>query len=64
MNGLFLMQPLLPVGRATVYNPEGVGLGMNFTMIFLIAYSVVWLLVLIHAINEEIRYRREKRKHR
>jgi hypothetical protein len=37
---------------------------MNFTMIFLIAYSVVWLLVLIHAVNEEIRYRREKRKQR
>ena len=37
---------------------------MNFTMIFFIVYTAVWLLVLIHAINEEIRYRREKRKHR
>ena len=64
MKGLFLMLPQLPVGRATAYNPEGVGLGMNFAMIFLIAYTAVWLLVLIHAINEEIRYRREKRKQR
>jgi hypothetical protein len=58
------MLPLLPVGRATAYNPEGVGLGMNFAMIFLIAYTAVWLLVLIHAINEETRYRRERRKQR
>jgi hypothetical protein len=58
------MLPLLPVGRATAYSPEGVGLGMNFAMIFLIAYTAVWLLVLIHAINEEMRYRREKRKQR
>ena len=64
MKGLFLMLPLLPVGRATAYNPEGVGLGMNFAMIFLIAYTAVWLLVLIHAINEETRYRRERRKQR
>jgi hypothetical protein len=45
------MLPLLPVGRATAYNPEGVGLGMNFAMIFLIAYIAVWPLVLIHAIK-------------
>ena len=65
MKVLFLLLPLLPVGRATAYNPpEGVGQGMNFTMIFLMAYTAVWLLVLIHAIDEEIRYRREKRKQR
>jgi hypothetical protein len=65
MKVLFLLLPLLPVGRATAYNPpEGGGQGNNFTMIFLIAYTAVWLLVLIHGINEEIRYRREKRKQR
>jgi len=37
---------------------------MNFAMIFLIVYTAVWLLVLVHAINEEIRYRREKRRQR
>ena len=64
MKDSFLMLPLLPVG-ATAYNPpEGFGVGMNFTMIFLIAYTAVWLLVLIHAINEETRYRRERRKQR
>jgi hypothetical protein len=47
MKGLVLMLPLVPVGSATAYNPpEGVGQGMNFTMIFLIAYTAVWLLVL------------------
>ena len=59
------MLPLLPVGGATAYNPpEGVGQGMNFTMIFWIVYTAVWLLVLIQAINGEIRYRRDKREQR
>jgi hypothetical protein len=37
---------------------------MNFTMIFWIVYTAVWLLVLIQAINGEIRYRRDKREQR